>query len=182
MKLWVWFLAGMVIFITAGCSMTGEEDVKKWMSDVKIEIKPFVKPISPPKQFKPETYGNADKADPFSNQKLTQALRNEVAQTNAQNNSALVAPELVRRKEPLEAIPLDTMILVGNITQAGRLVALVKIDNFLYQVKLGAYLGQNYGKVVKITETEVTLREVVQDAAGTWVERMQTLGLQERAK
>ena len=111
-----------------------------------------------------------------------QALRNEVAQTNAQNNSALVEPELARRKEPLEAVPLDTMTLLGNITQAGRLVALIKVDSLLYQIKLGAYLGQNYGKVIKITETEVTLREIVQDAAGTWVERMQTLTLQERGK
>jgi type IV pilus assembly protein PilP len=165
-----------------GCTTTGEDEIKKWMGEEKGRIRPQVKPISPPKQFKPETYANADKPDPFSNQKLTQALRNEVAQTNVHNNSALVEPELARRKEPLEAVPLDTMSLVGNITQAGRLVALVKVDNFLYQIKLGAYLGQNYGKVMKITETEVTLREIVQDAAGTWIERVQTLSLQERGK
>ena len=182
MKRQAWLFAGCAALVVMGCTTTGEDEIKKWMANERANAKPKVPPIAPPKQFKPETYGNADKPDPFSNQKLTQALRNEVAQTNAHNNSALVEPELARRKEPLEAIPLDTMTLVGNITQAGRLVALVKVDSFLYQIKLGAYLGQNYGKVIKITETELTLREIVQDAAGTWVERMQTLSLQERGK
>ena len=177
-----WIFVGLMALVVVGCTTTGEDETRKWMAEERGRARPKVKPISPPKQFKPETYANTDKPDPFSNQKLSQALRNEVAQTNAQNNSALVEPELARRKEPLEAVPLDTMVLMGNITQAGKLVALVKVDTFLYQIKQGAYLGQNYGKVIKITETEVTLREIVQDAAGTWVERMQTLSLQERGK
>jgi type IV pilus assembly protein PilP len=49
-------------------------------------------------------------------------------------------------------------------------------------VRLGNHLGQNYGRVTKITETEVTLREIVQDAAGEWVERTAALQLQERLK
>jgi type IV pilus assembly protein PilP len=61
-------------------------------------------------------------------------------------------------------------------------VALVKVDNLLYQVKPGNYLGQNYGKIVKVSETEVTLREIVQDATGEWTERTATLQLQERSK
>lgn len=40
----------------------------------------------------------------------------------------------------------------------------------------------NYGRVTKITETEVTLREIVQDAVGEWIERAATLQLQERVK
>ena len=95
---------------------------------------------------------------------------------------ALVAPELARRKEPLEAFPLDAMSLVGSIIKAGQPVALVKVDSLLYQVKLGNYLGLNFGKVTKISETEVGLREIVQDAVGEWIERAATLQLQERSK
>ena len=58
----------------------------------------------------------------------------------------------------------------------------MKVDNLLYQVKQGSYLGQNFGKVVKIAETEVTLREIVQDAVGEWIERVATLQLQEGTK
>jgi type IV pilus assembly protein PilP len=56
------------------------------------------------------------------------------------------------------------------------------VDRLLYQVKLGNYLGEHYGRVTKITETEVTLREIVQDAVGEWIERVATLQLQEKSK
>ena len=82
----------------------------------------------------------------------------------------------------MESFPLDSMTLVGSIIKAGQPVALVKIDNLLYQVKLGSYLGHNFGRVMKIDETEVTLREIVQDAVGEWIERVATLQLQERSK
>jgi len=116
--------------------------------------------------------------EPFSNQKLTQALMRDSSQVAS--NGALVAPELKRRREPLEAFSLDVMTLVGSISKAGRPVALVKVDNLLYQVRPGNYLGQNFGKVTKISETEVTLREIVQDPGGEWVERIVSLQLQER--
>ena len=72
--------------------------------------------------------------------------------------------------------------MVGSFSRQGQPVALVKVDSLLYQVKPGNYLGQNYGRVVKIAETEITLREIVQDAVGEWIERPATLQLQERSK
>jgi type IV pilus assembly protein PilP len=68
------------------------------------------------------------------------------------------------------------------MVRAGQPVALVKVDRMLYQVRPGNYLGQNYGRVVRITETELSLREVVQDATGDWVERTASLQLQEKSK
>jgi type IV pilus assembly protein PilP len=144
------------------------------------QTRPRVAPLPPPKQFVPEPYTNANAMEPFSNLKLTQALKRESAQTAS--NAALVAPELVRRKEPLEDFPLDTMSMVGSIIKAGQPVALVKVDNLLYQVKIGNYLGQNYGRVMKISETELGLREIVQDPTGEWGERVATLQLQEKSK
>jgi type IV pilus assembly protein PilP len=142
------------------------------------QTQPKVQPLPAPKQFVPEPYQNASVVEPFSSQKLTQALMRDSSQ--AASNGALVAPELKRRREPLEAFSLDAMTLVGSISKAGRPVALVKVDNLLYQVRPGNYLGQNFGKVTKISETEVTLREIVQDAGGEWVERIVSLQLQER--
>jgi type IV pilus assembly protein PilP len=94
----------------------------------------------------------------------------------------LVAPHLNRRKEPLEAFPLDAMTMVGSLDRSGQKVALVRVDNLLHQVRAGNYLGQNYGQVIKIDENEVVLREIVQDAAGEWIERNTVLQLQEKAK
>ncbi len=117
---------------------------------------------------------------PFSKEKLASALKGEAVQ--AISNAALVAPELSRRKQALEAFPLDSMTLVGSMVRAGQPVALVKVNNLLYQVRPGDYLGLNFGRVTKINETEVALREIVQDAVGEWIERTASLQLQERSK
>jgi type IV pilus assembly protein PilP len=164
----------------AGCFGGEQEDLQRWMTEQRSAIKPTITPIPEPKRFSPAPYGQEAAIEPFSSQKLTQALKRDSAQATA--NAALVAPELNRRKEPLEAFPLDTMALVGSLLPAGKPVALVKVDNLLYQVKVGNYLGQNYGKVTKVSETEVSLREIVQDAAGEWIERQASLQLQERSK
>ena len=166
--------------VLAGCGASSEDELRRWMAEQQSQTKPKIAPISEPKQFRPETYSQVSVTDPFSNQKLAQALKRDSAQ--AASNGALIAPELARRKEALESFPLDVMSLVGTLSKAGQPVALVKVENLLYQVRLGNYLGQNYGRVNKITETEVTLREIVQDAIGEWIERTATLQLQERSK
>ena len=72
--------------------------------------------------------------------------------------------------------------MVGSLIKTGQPVALVRVDNLIYQVRAGNYLGQNYGRVTKVTETGLSLREIVQDAAGEWIERPATLQLLEGTK
>ena len=172
-------VAAMVILLAtlSGCSNSGEDELRQWMTEQRNQTKPQITPIPEPKAFVPQAYLQEGSVDPFSNQKLTQALRR--ASTQAMANAALITPELNRRKEPLESFPLDSMVMVGSLNKGGQLVALVKVDNLLYQVRPGNYLGQNYGRVTRITENQITLREIVQDAAGEWIERMSTLELQE---
>ena len=166
--------------LVAGCGASGQEEIQQWMKEQRAGTKPHVTPIPEPKKFTPQSYTQEGSTDPFSNIKLTQALKRESAQSTS--NAALVAPELARRKEPLEAYPLDAMKMVGSLIKEGQPVALLRVDNLLYQVKPGNYLGQNYGKIVKVGETEIVLREIVQDAAGEWTERQATLQLQERSR
>jgi type IV pilus assembly protein PilP len=172
--------AWVLVALLQACSGVEQEDLQRWMTEQRNATKPTVVPLPEPKRFSPAPYGQLAAVEPFSNQKLTQALKRDSAQGTS--NAALVAPELNRRKEPLEAFPLDSMALVGSLLPSGKPVALVKVDNLLYQVKVGNYLGQNYGKVTKVSETEVTLREIVQDAAGEWIERQANLQLLERSK
>ncbi len=171
--------ASVALLLTA-CGSSGQEELHAWMNEQRAQTRPKVQPIAEPKKFTPQAYTQEASTDPFSNQKLTQALKRESAQTTS--NAGLVAPELARRKEPLESFPLDSMKMVGSMVKAGRPVALVRIDNLLYQVRPGNYLGQNFGKIVKVGETDVVLREIVQDAAGEWIERTATLQLQEGSK
>ena len=170
----------LAILLISGCSGSSEDELRQWMGEQKKQTQSKVAPISEPKQFKPESYSQTGSVEPFSKEKLTQALKGESKQATA--NAALVAPELVRRKEALESYPLDGMAMVGSLVKSGQPVALVKVDNLLYQVRPGNYLGQNFGRVTKIAETEVTLREIVQDAVGEWIERQAKLQLQERSK
>lgn len=166
--------------LLAGCGPSGEEELRQWMAEQRATTKPRVTPLTEPKQFKPETYGVEGAVEPFNASKLTQALRRDGAQLAS--NAALIAPEMARRKEPLEAFPLDSMAMVGSLNKTGVPTALLRVNNLIYQVKLGSYLGQNYGKITKITETAIQLREVVQDATGDWIERLTTLDLQEGKK
>jgi len=166
----------VALLLLAACSPQHEE-LQAWMDQQRREVKPNVPPLQPPKKFDPQPYTSAQAVEPYSTQKLTVALKQEARQPNS-----LLASELNRRKEPLEAYPLDSMSMVGSVSKGGRPFALLRVDNLLYQVKVGDYLGQNYGRIMKIGETEVALREIVQDAAGEWIERAAALQLQEKAR
>jgi type IV pilus assembly protein PilP len=172
--------AALLASMLAACGSADNEELRAWMAEQRSQTRPRVQPIPEPKSFTPQAYTQEQAVEPFSNVKLAQALGREVTQGGA--SAALVAPEIARRKEPLESFPLDTMTMVGSLVKQGQNVALVKVDNLLYQLRPGNYLGQNYGRILKVGETNVQLREIVQDSAGEWIERMTTLQLQERAK
>ncbi|OIP17626.1 MAG: pilus assembly protein PilP [Comamonadaceae bacterium CG_4_9_14_3_um_filter_60_33] len=180
MKLFKTAVLCLVMGLLTACGSSSQDELSQWMAQQKVQTQPKIKPVSAPKPFKPENYNLFAELDPYNKQKLIMVLSNDANQAAA--NGALIAPELARRKEPLEEFPLDAMALVGSMVSSKQPVALVKIGPLLYQVKLGDYLGQNYGKVIKIVENEVTLREIVQDAVGEWVERTASLLLQERSK
>ncbi|WP_038208803.1 pilus assembly protein PilP [Xenophilus azovorans] len=168
-----------LIPLLSGCFGSQQEDLRAWMRDQRAQVKPRITPISEPKKFTPQAYTEGAAMEPFNNVRLTQALRRDSSQTGG---SDLIAPELNRRKEALEAYPLDAMAMVGSLNRNGQRVALVTVDKLLYQVRVGNHLGLNYGRVTRIDETELALREIVQDAAGEWIERPATLQLQERSK
>lgn len=173
-------VASAVILAVSGCSVSGQEELQDWMKEERNATKPRIEPLPEPNKFSPQAYSQSGSIEPFSNQKLTQALKRDSNQTSS--NAALIAPELSRRKEPLEALPLDSVSMVGSLIKGGLPVALVKVDNLVYQVRVGNHLGQNYGLITKVTETGISLREIVQDAAGEWIERTAALQLLEGSK
>jgi type IV pilus assembly protein PilP len=166
----------LLVALVAGCGADVDE-LQQWMEEQKRVVRPNVEPLSPPKKFNPQAYTALTAVEPFSTQKLTVALKQEARQPNS-----LLAAEINRRKSPLEAYPIDSMSMVGSVVRGGRPYALLKVDNLLYQVRPGEYIGQNYGKITQISETEIEYREIVQDAAGEWVERNAALRLEEKAR
>jgi type IV pilus assembly protein PilP len=164
-------LASASVLGALGACADRHDELQDWMEQQRREVKPKVAPLVQPRKFDPQAYMVAQVVDPFSAQKLSVAVKQEQRAV-----SPLLSAEINRRKEPLENYPLDALTMVGSLMKDGQRVALVNVAGQLYQLRAGEYVGLNYGKVTRITETEVTLREIVQDAVGDWVER--TSGLQ----
>jgi type IV pilus assembly protein PilP len=160
--------------LLAGCGDSDVKEVKDWMAQVRRDTHPLVKPLPAPKDFIPYAYSARELVDPFSPQKLQAGLDKGALATHNP-----LAPDVQRPKELLENFPLDTMRMVGALQKGGVNYGLLQIDKAVYQVRVGQHVGENFGLVTKVTDTEVDIREVVQDAGGEWVERMSKLELQD---
>lgn len=172
------FLAMAMLVALTGCGGDGVEEVRAWMNETKSQTRIVITKIPEPKKFIPYTYEAKNSIDPYNPMKLEVALAKALAKPG--NNS--FKPDLDRRREPLEGFPLDTVKMVGTLNKRGLSFALLQVDKVVYQAKVGNYVGQNFGMVTSINETEIELKEIVQDAAGDWVERKAKLELQETSK
>jgi type IV pilus assembly protein PilP len=161
--------------LLAGCGDSDVKEVRDWMDQVKRDTRPAVKPLSEPKDFLPYAYGAKETVDPFSQTKLLNQLA-KAAEASRDPNK----PDLQRTRELLESYPLDTMHMVGTMQKGGVNYALLQIDRSVYQVRSGQRIGQNFGIVTRVGDEAINIREVVQDAAGEWVERMAKLELQSK--
>ena len=171
-------LAIPLVLGLGGCSDGGIHEVQQWMDDVRRGTKASIPPLSEPKKFTPFLYTTTkDVIDPYNPSKLAIAL----AKAKADSGRGFT-PDLDRRREPLESYPLDTLKMVGTLQRAGLSYALLQTGKVLFHAKVGNYIGQDLGMITKITETEVDIKEIVQDAAGDWVERKAQLELQETKK
>ena len=162
-----------------GCSEAPEEDLQAWMRQLRNANPTTLQPVEPPKRFDPQSYVLHTGVDPFALQRLVGASRGDVAQTGSAH---LLEREQGRKKDQLESYPLDALAMVGSLRKNGKQVALMKVDKLIYQVQVGEYMGQNFGKITKVSDAEIMLREIVQDASGEWIERQTIMQLQEGVK
>ena len=156
--------------VLVACSGGENEDLRQWMNDAAKDIKGRIPPLPQVKPYEPVPYDVGKLSDPFKSSKLG------VEQKKGGGNGR--QPDLERPREPLEAYPLESLKYVGVMTRKKVSYAIIQVDASLYQVRVGNYMGQNFGVITKITEAETTLKELVQDSAGDWVERSSTLLLQ----
>lgn len=161
----------LVVFMVlglSGCGGGNMEDLQTFVAETGKDMQGKIEPLPEVKVYEPFTYNAFDLPDPFKPRKLS---------TGAGGG---MQPDLNRPKEPLEAFSLETLKMVGVLSKNGSIHAVVKTpDNAIYHVKKGNYMGQNFGLITQISESEVGLREIVQDSAGDWSERSSTLILQE---
>ncbi|NMG43134.1 pilus assembly protein PilP [Aromatoleum toluvorans] len=155
--------------VLTACS-SDQEDIQGWMAEQEKGMTGTIKPLPEMKPAPVVKYEAEGASDPFLQGRIEPETK----------TSRRGGPDLDRRREPLEAFPLESLQLVGVIKQNRKVHALVKADQNLHQVRVGNYMGQNFGLVTAITESEVTLKELVEDMNGDWVERISTLLLQEQ--
>ncbi|MBR7780870.1 pilus assembly protein PilP [Undibacterium luofuense] len=156
----------------SGCGQDDSTELRDWMESVKKETRLVVPKLNPPKTYMPVPYEVKADIDPFNPEKLMAVL------ARMKDNGGRLKPNMERPREELESFPLDTLKMVGLIEKNGLKLALIQSDKKVYQAKLGGYIGQNFGLIVKISESEIQIKETVQDAAGDWVEREAKLELQ----
>ncbi|MBI3716130.1 MAG: pilus assembly protein PilP [Betaproteobacteria bacterium] len=159
-----------IALLLAACG-EGYKDLQTFVKDSEKNVPRTIEPLPQVKPFAPFAYEGFDLPDPFRPRKL--AIKQDAGSGGG------AGPDLNRRKEPLEAYPLEQLKMVGTIDQAGAKYALVRADRTLYRIKKGNYLGQNFGLITDITDTEIKLKEIVQDTAGDWTERESSLPLLE---
>ncbi len=168
-------LAAAVSLVLAGCGREEHGDLKQELAELTKDFRGQVPPLPQVKPYEPVPYTSEGQVDPFRPERI------EVAQA-ARGTSATAAKLLEqekRVKEPLESFPLESITMLGTITQDKETFALVKAGPNLYRVKKGNYMGQNFGVITGIDESQISLKELVQDSGGEWVERSSSLQLVE---
>jgi len=166
------------IGLMSGLSACGDRmgDLRQYTNEVKARKGGHIDPLPQIKPFEIYTYADQDARSPFSQAAQSSALTsiNHGTSTNG------VHPDFNRSREYLEQFPLDGLKMVGTLTLNGTLYALVKdSDNILHRVNVGNYMGQNYGKIISITDSDIKLHEMVPDGQGGWSERVTDVTISE---
>jgi type IV pilus assembly protein PilP len=157
------------LVMLAGCG-SGMSDLDRYIADVKARKSKDIEPIPQIKPYQPFEYTMDNRRDPFV----------LVEPHNEQSNSSGPRPDLRRNREPLEDFPLDALRMVGIISTPQGTFALVKApDAVVHRVSVHDHMGQNYGEVTHITESEISLLELVPDGFGGWTQRQASLALTE---
>ena len=154
-----------------GCSGEEHSDLRQFVKDSDKLPHGRIPPLPEVKPYEPFTYSAFDLLDPFKPRKI---------EPPKGAGGGSLAPDLNRRREPLEAYPLESLRMVGTLAQNKQMFALVRApDNTLFRVRPGNYVGQNFGRIIGIAESSVKLKEIVQDSGGNWEEKDQALLLQD---
>ena len=163
----------LTLFALAGCSSDGLDDLRQFVKNAHADRKPKIEPLPEIKPYEAFAYAASDLPDPFSPANLKPQ--------SMQGKAGGQGPDLNRRKEPLEDFPLDALKMVGTLSRGKQSWAVIQApDGTVHRVQKGNYMGQNFGRITRVTEDKVDLVEKVQGAMGEWVEREASLAIQEQ--
>lgn len=163
-------VAFALVALLGGCTR-GTADLKQWVARQRARKAPPLPALPVVKPFDKFVYRDQDKRDPFE----------PSPQLQQHQASSGPRPDRNRPKEPLEAFALDSLKMVGTIGRGKKMLALIKDPTgVIHPIHDGNYMGQNYGRVTKITGDQVDLVELVPNGNGGWMERDAQLALGEQ--
>ena len=161
-------------FLLAGCGQEETGDLKAFVAKVESRKGGRIEPLPEFKSYETYSYQGEGRSDPF------QPVEREQVAAQEEPGGSEIRPDLGRRKEPLEAFPLDSLGFVGHMQKNDEAWAVVTApDGVVHRVQQGDHLGQNHGRIHTITESKVLLTEIVPDGTGGWVEREAALALED---
>jgi type IV pilus assembly protein PilP len=160
----------LAVLLLAGCGGEEFQDLRDFVKNAGADMRGKIEPPPDVKPYEPFTYENdTSLPDPFKPRKPDARNSNRTGQNQ---------PNLNRPKEELEDFPLESLKMVGFLSQKGVGHAVIRsAEGKIYRVKAGNYMGLNFGQVTSVTETEVKIKEMVQDSVGDWSERESNLQL-----
>jgi len=164
-------LAGLL----TACSHNPTADLEVYVEEVKNQQKASIEPLPEFEPFDSFEYAASELRDPF-----TPPVFSHAPATVAQATGSGIKPDFDRPTEPLEEYPLDSLRMVGTLEQNEDSWALIlDTDDTIHRVQHGNYLGQNHGKIIRVTEFEVELTEIIPDGLGGWMERPASIAISE---
>ena len=165
------------VALLAACGGEEQSELRQELANMTKDLRGRVDPLPQVRSYEPVPYRGESMLDPFVPGRIVVSQ----AATGGGGGGG-VQPDLNRPKEPLEAFPLEALQMVGTLEQNKDTYALVRAGSNLFRVKKGNYMGQNFGVITAIDEGQISLKEVVQDSGGDWVERSTTLQMSEGKK
>lgn len=163
----------LLLTVTAltACGGDDHDDLRQWMAQASKGLRGNIPPLPEVKPYEPMAYTATESLSPFFSGRLRGAV----------DRSGGAIPDMNRPREPLEEFPLETMKFVGFFKDRKRLIAQVLVNGKTYDVRIGNYIGQNFGRVTGIVtlsnEERIVLKELVQEPDGAWIERQSELYL-----
>jgi type IV pilus assembly protein PilP len=164
-------LAALTLSLVA-CGGAQDADLRQFISETKAKKKGRIPPLPEPQKFEIYAYDETNLRDPFI---PTQAIDEA-----ANNSDSGLKPDTAREKDVLEEFALGSLKMMGSLEKSSRRWALLKTpDGTLHRTTKGRHMGQNNGEIIRITENELELKEIVPDGLGGWIERFSTLTVSE---
>lgn len=165
-----YLLALIISIVVTGCGGGDYSDLDAFVQNSGKGLQGKVDPLPEVKPYTHFTYEAFDILNPFAPRKSE----------NTRTVSSKLQPDLTRRKEVLENFPLENLEMVGSLRQSSEIFALIRSpDGVLHRVKPGNYLGQDFGEINRISESEIKINEIVQDGVSEWTHRVSTLMLKD---